>query len=135
MALVLGVLLYGSEVRSPCEDLCHRPRRFLNRCASTMYRITIAHTIRRRITTKSPVSKPKIDPLDTYYNRRLLRWAGRVSRMHMFRAPRELLTSWVAKPRPVGSPNDDVGPGAQQGPPSCRRPFCIHQVAGLRCIP
>ena len=104
MTLVLSILLYGSEVWSLREDLYRRLRRFHNICARTMCRITIAHTIRRRITTKSPVAKLKIDPLDTYYNRRLLRWAGHVSRMPMSRVPRKLLTSWVAKPRPVGSP-------------------------------
>ena len=74
------------------------------RCARTMCRITMAHTIRHRITTNSLYAKLEIDPLDTYYNRRLLRWAGHVSRMPMSRVPRKLLTSWVAKPRPVGSP-------------------------------
>ena len=66
--------------------------------------ITIAHTIRHRITTKSLFAKLEIDPLDTYNSRRLLRWAGHVSRMPMSRVPCKLLTSWVAKPPPVGSP-------------------------------
>ena len=74
-----------------------------------MCRITIAHTIRHRITTSSLFAKLEIDPLGTYYNRRLLRWAGHVSRMPMSRAPRKLLTSWVAKPRPVGSPQMTQG--------------------------
>ena len=68
-----------------------------------MCRITIAHTIRHRITTKSLFEMLEIDPLDTYYNRRLLRWAGHVSRMPMSRVPRKLLTNWVAKPRTVGA--------------------------------
>ena len=76
---------------------------------------------------KSHLATPEVDFLDTYFNRRLLRWAGHVSRMPISRVPRNLLASWVAKLRPIG-------PGAQQGPPSCRRPFHIHQVAGLRCI-
>ena len=69
-----------------------------------MRRITIAHTIRHRITTKSLFARLEINPLDTYYNRRLLQWAGHVSRMPMSRVPRSLLKSWVAIPRPVGSP-------------------------------
>ena len=73
VALVLGALLYGSEVWSLREDLYHRLRRFRNRCARTMCRITIAHTIRHRITTKSLFAKLEIDPLDIYYNRCLLR--------------------------------------------------------------
>ena len=75
MALVLGILLYGSEVWSLREDLYHRLRRFHNRCA----RITIAHTIRHRSTANSFFAKLEIGPLGTYYNRRLLRWAGHVS--------------------------------------------------------
>ena len=66
MALVLGILLYGSEVWSLREDLYHRLRRFHNRCARTMCRITIVHTIRHRITTNSLFAKLEIDPLDTY---------------------------------------------------------------------
>ena len=67
-----------------------------------MCHITIAQTIRHRITTNSLFAEFEIDPLGTYYNRRLLRWAGNVSRMPMSREPRKLLTSWVAKPRPPG---------------------------------
>ena len=104
MTLVLGIPLYGSEVWSLREDLYHRLRRFHNRCARTMCRITIAHTIRHRITTNSLFAKLEIDPLDTYYNCHLLRWARHVSRMPVSRAPHKLLTSWVAEPRPVGSP-------------------------------
>ena len=62
MALVLGILLYGSEVWSLREDLYHRLRRFHNRCARTMCRITIAHIIRHRITTNSLFAKLEIDP-------------------------------------------------------------------------
>ena len=87
VALVLGILLYGPEVWSLREDLCHRLRRFHNRCARTMYRITIAYTICHRITTKSLFEMLEIDPLDTYCSLRLHRWAGHVSRMPMSRIP------------------------------------------------
>ena len=42
--------------------------------------------------------------LDSYYHNRILRWAGHVARMPMTRAPRHLLTGWVAHSRPNGCP-------------------------------
>ena len=45
-----------------------------------------------------------IESLDSYYQRRLLRWEGHVSRMPIDRLPRVLLTWWVANPRPIGCP-------------------------------
>ena len=38
------------------------------------------------------------------YHNRILRWAGHVARIPISRAPRQLLTSWVAHSRPVGCP-------------------------------
>ena len=69
-----------------------------------MCRITIAHTIRHRISSADLFKKLGLNPLDTYYHRRLLRWAGHVSRMPMTRAPRQLLTGWVDHKRPIGCP-------------------------------
>ena len=104
VALCLSILLYGCEVWCLRSDLLARLRRFHHRCARTMCRITIAHTIRHHISTDSLLKRLGVEPLDTYYHRRLLRWAGHVSRMPLTRAPRKLLTGWVEHPRPIGCP-------------------------------
>ena len=100
-----------------------------------MCRITIAHTIRHRF-TKSLFAKLEIGPIDTYYSRRLLRWAGHISWYAHVQGTAQTIDELGRKTSPSREPPNDVGPGAQQGPPSCRRPFLhIHQVAGPRCIP
>ena len=86
------------------EDLISRLRGFHHRCVRTMCRINIAQTIRHHISTSSLLARLGIEPLETYYHRRLLRWAGHVSRMPLNRLPRMLLTGWVANPRPLGCP-------------------------------
>ena len=104
VTLVLSVLLYGSECWSLREDLFDRLNSFHNRCVRTMCRITIAHTIRCHIRSESLYERVGIRPLRTYYELRLLRWAGHLARMDMSRLPRKLLTGWVAHPRPNGCP-------------------------------
>ena len=65
-------------------------RPFHNRCVRAMSRITIAHMIKHRITSKSLLERLGVGSFDNYYNRRLLRWAGHVARMPMDRMPRKL---------------------------------------------
>ena len=104
MALCLSILLYGSEVWCLREDLLSRLQSFHHRCVRVMCRINISHTIRHHISSKSLFVRLGIEPIETYYHRRLLRWAGHVSRMPLNRLPRMLLTGWVANPRSLGSP-------------------------------
>ena len=103
-ALVLSILLYGSECWALREDLFKRLRSFHNRCVRTMCRVTIAHTIRCRIKTTCLLKRLGILSIDEYYHHRLLRWAGHVARMDMNRTPRKLITGWVENPRPRGCP-------------------------------
>ena len=104
-ALCLSILLYGCEVWCLREDLLNRLRSFHHRCVRTMCRISIAHTIRHRISSTSLLNRLGIEPIDTYYYRRILRWAGHVARMPMERSVRKLLTGWVANTRPLGCPS------------------------------
>jgi hypothetical protein len=69
-----------------------------------MYRITIARTMKHRITSKSLFKRLGVGSFDSFYNRRLLRWAGHVARMTMDRMPRKLLIGWVEHARPVCCP-------------------------------
>ncbi len=64
----------------------------------------MARTMKHRITFKSFLERFGIGSFGSYYNRRLLRWAGHVARMPMDRMPGKLLTGWVEHARPAGFP-------------------------------
>ena len=100
MAIVLTILLYGCEVWFLREDLFAKLRTFHHHCCRAMCRITMAHTIRHRIPSKQLYQRLGIAAVDQFYHRRLLRWAGHVSRMPMSRVQRQLRTGWVAHPGP-----------------------------------
>jgi hypothetical protein len=103
-ALVLSMHLYGSEAWCLREVLFNRLRSFHNRCVRSMCHITVAHTMKHRIISKSLFESLGVGSFDSYFNRRLLRWAGHVARMPMDRMPRMLLIGWVEHARPVGCP-------------------------------
>jgi hypothetical protein len=65
LALCLSILLYGSEIWCLREDLFNRLRYFHHRCARTMCRISIAHTIRHRISSAGLFKCLSIEPFDT----------------------------------------------------------------------
>jgi hypothetical protein len=69
-ALVLRILLYGSEAWCLREDLFNRLPSFYNRCVRSMCRITMAHTIKHRITSKSLLGRLGVGSFDSNYNRR-----------------------------------------------------------------
>jgi hypothetical protein len=73
-----------------------------------MCRITIAHTIRHRISSASLFKRLSIQPFDTYYNRRL--FDGQAMRPNAINPfPKKFLTSWVDNPRPLGCPQMNWG--------------------------
>ncbi len=55
-----------------------------------MCRITMAHTIKHRIASMSLLERLGVGSFGSYYNRRLLRWAGYVARIPMDWMPRKL---------------------------------------------
>ncbi len=74
-----------------------------------MCRITMAYTMKHCISSKSLFERLGVGSFDSYYNRRLLPWAGNVAHMPMDQMPRKLLTGWVEHARPVGCPKMSWG--------------------------
>ena len=69
-----------------------------------MRRVNLNHTYRHHITSASLFRRLGILDIDSYFQSRILRWAGPVARMPMSRAPRHLLTGWVSHSRPIRCP-------------------------------
>jgi len=109
VAIVLSILLYGSECWCMTEDHRKRLTSFYNARVRSMCRVNKHKTIKYRITTKGLLSRLDIRDISFYYNNRIIRWIGHVSRMSMDRLPRQLMTSWVQNPRPLGRPQMTYG--------------------------
>jgi hypothetical protein len=77
---------------------------FHKRCVRSMCRVSLRHAFHHLISSATLFQRLNVMDLDSYYHDRILRWAGHVARMPMTRAPRQLLTGWVAHSRPNGCP-------------------------------
>ena len=108
-ALIISILLYGSESWSLTEKLLHKLRLFHHRCIRAMCRVTRRHTRQHHIRTAELLTRVGLASLDTYIARRQLRWAGHVARMSTARLPRKMLSSWVCQKRPQGCPQYTYG--------------------------
>ena len=104
LALIITILLYGSESWSLTEKLLHKLRLFHRRCIRAMCRVNRLHTRQHHIRTADLLARVGLAPLDTYIVRRQLRWAGHVARMDYARLPRKMMSSWVCHKRPRGCP-------------------------------
>jgi hypothetical protein len=109
VALVLSILLYGSEGWCLTAALWRKLRSFHHRSARAMCRISMWHTREYRITTASVLKVLGLRNVDTYVCRRQLQWAGHVARMGQERLPRRFLSAWCGKPRPQGRPELTYG--------------------------
>ena len=109
LALVLTILLYGSECWSLTEKLYNRLRAFHHRCIRSMCRVTRLHTRRHLISNAELLERTDLLPIDSYISKRQLRWAGHVARMPIDRLPRKMLSCWVNNKRPRGAPQMTYG--------------------------
>ena len=107
IALVLTILLYGSECWSLTEKLYNRAFHF--RCVRSMCRVTRLHTRRHHISNADLLRRTGLHTVDVYLSRRQLRWAGHVARMPYKRLPRKMLSCWVHHKRPCGAPQMTYG--------------------------
>ena len=111
VALILSILLYGSESWCLTEKLLRKLRTFHHRCVRAMCRVTRKHTRVHRISTVELLYRTGLSPIDTYITRRQLRWAGHVARMDFSRLPRKMISCWVRNKRPCGAPQYTYGRG------------------------
>ena len=109
VALILSILLYGSECWLMTEVLRRRLTTFFNRCIRSMCRVNLRTTRKHLISSRQLRRKLNIQGFDFYYQNRFLRWAGHVARMDNSRLPKKFLSSWVQHPRPVGAPRMTFG--------------------------
>jgi len=100
VAIVLAILIYGSENWCLTAGLWGRLRRFHYQCARSMCRISIWHVQEHRISMRAVLKVLKLRSIETYVRRRQLQWAGHVARMPLSRLPRMFLAGWCGHPRP-----------------------------------
>ena len=110
-ALILTILLYGSECWSLTEKSLDKLRVFFARCVRNMFRVTRKHTREHHISNDQLRNRLGLLSPDAYVIRHQLRWAGHVARMDWNRLPRKLISSWVPHKRMVGAPEYTYGRG------------------------
>jgi len=101
-ALVLSILLYGSECWTLKATDRLRLVRFHRRCVRTMCRVTLRTTFKGRIRTTSLLKRSGCQSMDYYIRVRCLRWVGHLVRMPRERLPRQLFFSKVRHVRRKG---------------------------------
>ncbi len=110
-ALVLGILLYGSETWALTTPNRQKLNKFHNSCVRYLCGARRrTHQLRQHTPTMASLfAKLHVHNMDHYLNTRYIRWAGHVARMSENRLPRRMLTAWVDNPRPRGKSHYGYG--------------------------
>ena len=108
-ALVLSILLYGSEAWAITQKDFQTLRVFHASCCRKMCRFKRPNHRRKHTTNADLRARLGLEEIEVYVYRRQLGWLGDVSRMPWDRVPRQLLSSWVSHKRPVGAPKFTYG--------------------------
>jgi len=108
VAIMLVILIYGSEGWCLTAELRGSLPSFHYQCARAICRISMWHT-REYGTSMVSMLKVKLRSIETHVRRRQLQWAGYVALMPHSRLPRMFLTSWCGYPRPQRRPGFTYG--------------------------
>ena len=125
VAVVLPILIYGSEAWNLTEDMYAKLRRFHNYSTRRMCLLSRRYCWFNRISARYIQRRLGILDIDAYITRRHQRWAGHVDRMSEDRLPRRFLLCWVRNKRPNGCTHLRT----RAGYPSPLR--CSHKTTGL----
>jgi len=102
MALIVSILLYGSECWTLTKVFRRKLVSFHRRCVRAMCRVTRKKVWKEHIQNESLLKRLSLRSMDHYINVRILRWAGHVVRMPRDRLPRMLMFSKVRHVRRQG---------------------------------
>jgi len=101
-ALVLSIMLYGSECWVPLERRVNLSRTAHRNCVRAITGVSLWQQRKYRISTKKLLQKCGLRSFRDYVDFRQLSWLGHVARMDRSRLPRKMLTAYVCNPRPQG---------------------------------
>lgn len=102
MALIVSILLYGSECWTLNSTQRMKLVRFHRRCVRAMCRVNLWKQWKAHIHSETLEKRLGLRSMDHYINVRALRWAGHLMRMGPERLPRQLAFSKVRHARRRG---------------------------------
>jgi hypothetical protein len=91
-----------SETWIMTKGVMDKLRKFHHSCVRSMCNIDYWGSWHQHVSSDNLLKRLNIKPIEFYYRRRLLQWAGHVARMPFSRLPRKYLTRWSPHPRNVG---------------------------------